>query len=272
MNESNCICKNCGISFHVRPARIKKGGGKFCSLKCKGIFSRNPIKICEYCGKEFWKPNNKNRKYCSRQCTGKARKSGEIIKCECCGKKVYKYEVHLKKHKHHFCSLKCANVFQRKNKIEFTCKICGKEFVQSKSRRRYNFSYCSLECRNRDPDFKKRLIEMNIMQQSLKPNKLELKGREILENIGLKRNEDFYEQKFLFNKFLVDVYLPEFNLIIQWDGIYWHIKPKRKHLDKSQDAYMKKCGLNVLRFTDKEIKDNEEKIRQAIKQKIYWHR
>lgn len=234
----------------------------------KGI--KNSPKICEYCGKEFWKLNmSKDRKYCSRRCAGKARKIGKIIKCEWCGKKVYKHRVHLEKHKHYFCSLKCSNAFQGINKIEFICKICGKIFKLSKSKvesRKYPIKYCSIECRNEDPDFDA-YIKGNLAQLNKKGlNNLELKGRKILEDIGLLRNVDFYEQKLLFNKFIVDIYLPSYNLVIQWDGIYWHNKPERKRLDKSQDAYMKKCGLNVLRITDEEINKKEvyDDIRKAI--------
>lgn len=31
-----CICENCGTKFPASPSRIKKGGGRFCSLKCLG--------------------------------------------------------------------------------------------------------------------------------------------------------------------------------------------------------------------------------------------
>jgi very-short-patch-repair endonuclease len=57
-------------------------------------------------------------------------------------------------------------------------------------------------------------------------------------------------------------------LVIQWDGIYWHTKPKRKRLDESQDAYLKKCGYRVLRITDLQIKEDinlvYDNIRKAI--------
>jgi len=32
------------------------------------------------------------------------------------------------------------------------------------------------------------------------------------------------------------------------------IKTEEKQLDKSQDAYMKKCGYKVIRITDQQIK------------------
>jgi len=38
-----------------------------------------------------------------------------------------------------------------------------------------------------------------------------------------------------------------------WDGEYWHKKPRRKQLDKSQDAYMKKCGYKVIRIKEEQL-------------------
>jgi len=62
--------------------------------------------------------------------------------------------------------------------------------------------------------------------------------------------------------------LKDKTIIIQWDGTYWHTKPKRKLLDESQDAYFNKCGYKVLRITDKQIKNNIEKVYENIRKAI----
>lgn len=54
-------------------------------------------------------------------------------------------------------------------------------------------------------------------------------------------------------KFICDFYLPDRNLIIECDGIYWHSTDENQKRDKSKDAYLKACGYQVLRFTDKDI-------------------
>lgn len=54
----------------------------------------------------------------------------------------------------------------------------------------------------------------------------------------------------------------------EWDGEYWHTKPKRVLLDKSQDAYLKKCGYKVLRITDREIKNNIKEVYANITRTI----
>jgi 5-methylcytosine-specific restriction endonuclease McrA len=40
----NCICKICNKEFTVPKAHLKRGRGKFCSHKCKGIWQRENLK------------------------------------------------------------------------------------------------------------------------------------------------------------------------------------------------------------------------------------
>jgi len=190
-------------------------------------------------------------------------KTGETISCTNCGKKTYKSNCHIIKYKNHFCSLKCANIFQARNKIDFICITCGARFRWSKSRiTQASPKYCSMKCRNNDKEHMINCgIQSTLVQQGKKGlNKLELKGRKILEDLGLK----FNEQVLMFDKFLVDVLLNDKKVIIQWDGEYWHSKPKRKQLDLSQDAYIEKCGYKVLRITDVEIKNNIKQVYENI--------
>lgn len=93
-------------------------------------------------------------------------------------------------------------------------------------------------------------------------NKLELAGRNWLENMGFVRNVDFFEQVLLFDRFTVDAFIPKYNLVVQFDGEYWHKKPKRVKLDISQDAYLTKCGMTVYRITDKEMKSKDFELFQ----------
>jgi len=227
--------------------------------------------ICKGCGKKITKRMPKERKYCSIGCYRKSerpqRKTGKIIKCGWCGKEIYKRKIHLK-HKNSFCSIKCANKYQGRNRIIFICKMCGKNFSWSKSRtKKYTPLYCSLECRNKDPQKKEMLRNLNILQQTMKPNNLEKKGYAILKSLNL----IFKKQLLIGNKFLVDAFVPKYNLIIQFDGNYWHGNPnkykilsdrqkKRKIIDKSQNAYFKKCGFNLLRIWESEINQLKERL------------
>ncbi|MBM4136953.1 MAG: DUF559 domain-containing protein [Nitrospira sp.] len=227
---------------------------------------------CLGCGKKIELRRAKdNLKYCSLNCYRKSarpqRKTGKVVRCEMCGKETYKNKGWFEKSKNHFCSKVCANKYQTKDKLKFTCKICGKVFYWSKSRVKTNNPlYCSWICRLKDKEhIIKNAIKGNLIQQNKKGlNRLEIKGRKMLILMGI----DFEEQVLIFNKFLVDILIPNKNLIIQWDGEYWHNKPARKILDKSQDAYLRKCGYNVLRITDKQLKENKDRVYDNIQRAI----
>lgn len=254
------ICKSCKKEFEKAGNRIYS----FCSKRCKGIASRKINKICPVCRKKFGGSKKNRNKYCSQKCMGIARRNGINKNCEWCGNPFY---VPQSRREARFCSLKCQINWQGRNKTNHICKICGTLFRWSPSRTKdYNPTYCSIKCRNKDKDWIQRAcIQGNLIQQNKKGlNKLELEGRTILKDLNI----DFKEQILMFNKFLVDVLIPDSNLIIQWDGEYWHSKPKRKNLDKSQDAYLNKCGYTVLRFLDKEVYKNKECVIENIQRAI----
>lgn len=74
----------------------------------------------------------------------KNQKNGEYVKCESCGKLIYKTQYQLNKNKHHYCSNKChANARHEKAYEDRKCEICGAFMhVSKKSEQRF----CSIEC------------------------------------------------------------------------------------------------------------------------------
>ena len=171
-----------------------------------------------------------------------------------------------------FCSNVCraANLT---NRIACTCKVCGKPLLRPPARlRRYHTVYCSIACRNSDPDFQAHLVEMNQVQQQLHPNRLEQRGYALLDEIGVP-----YEAQYLIRDWIcVDAFVPSARLVIQWDGDYWHgnprsfptLDPRQQHrrlLDKCQDAYMTRCGYQVLRFWEYEVHNHPEEVAYRIR-------
>ena len=83
------VCQECGKEFKIISSRFKKGGGVFCSKKCKGLsqsktkrgenspgWKGGPVKRkCEECGKTFYVPRSEirkgNGKFCSHSCGGR---------------------------------------------------------------------------------------------------------------------------------------------------------------------------------------------------------
>ena len=65
-------CLKCGKEFRIKPYRIKKGEGKYCSLKCFYNFPRAFTKECLTCNKIFRTCPSRIKigegKYCSQKC------------------------------------------------------------------------------------------------------------------------------------------------------------------------------------------------------------
>jgi|14BtaG_2_1085337.scaffolds.fasta_scaffold07905_3 very-short-patch-repair endonuclease/endogenous inhibitor of DNA gyrase (YacG/DUF329 family) len=260
-------CETCGIEFY-KPQSQKHI--RFCSISCKGIASRKIggrgfDKTCKYCGIQY-KGEEKNKgSFCSRLCFSASRKN--TVKCVCKVCEIVYSKIPSQVCKNNFCSVKCRQVFEKRHKVKKVCKTCNIEFLLSKStvlQRKHKIKYCSIKCRNKDPEWVYNACIMgNLIQQHNKePNKLELKGRKILQDIGIK---DFQEQVLMFKKFCVDVLIESKKLIIQWDGTYWHTKEKRRKQDMSQDSYLKKCGYRVLRVTDMQIENSVDEVYKNIR-------
>lgn len=80
-----------------------------------------------------------------------------------------------------------------------------------------------------------------------------------------KRGVLFEKQKTINERFLVDVYIPSFNLIVECDGDYWHSLKKNQMRDKAKDAYLAECGFDLLRLSEMEIKNGKfiKKLKQV---------
>jgi very-short-patch-repair endonuclease len=109
------------------------------------------------------------------------------------------------------------------------------------------------------------------LQQLGKMTKPEAIGYSLLKSLGI----DFLPQHVIAGKFCVDAFVPSQNLIVQFDGDYWHANPtrfpnpdkrqqRRIKLDLSQDAYMKKCGYHVIRLWETDLKKNLEDVKKRL--------
>jgi len=158
-------CLNCGKEFYVKPSGIKRGQGKFCSIKCRseywkktGARKKEKIKkICLNCGKVFYViPCYKDRKFCSKDCQIEWMRKHQVGNnhprwkpkpraiCIYCGREFEQKEPDQK-----FCSWDCY-IAWRKHKqneqIALICQYCGKIFYVASKREIRKF--CSKECQN----------------------------------------------------------------------------------------------------------------------------
>lgn len=85
-----------------------------------------------------------------------------------------------------------------------------------------------------------------------KPSSIELKVKEQLNRYKIK----YIQQKPInHNKFVLDFYLPEYQLVIECNGDYWHNLPNRKERDQKLEEYVISKGKDILWLWEHEIND-----------------
>jgi very-short-patch-repair endonuclease len=72
----------------------------------------------------------------------------------------------------------------------------------------------------------------------------------------------FYRQKIIGN-YIAEFYCPKLKLVIEVDGGQ-HYSAEGKEKDKKRDAYMMRTGINVLRFSDREVLGNPDAVLEQI--------
>ena len=121
------------------------------------------------------------------------------------------------------------------------CKKCGKEF---KFRKGSTIGlFCSHSC------------YMHYKGRTT----IEIIIKDLLEDLGIK-----YKEQYKIEKFYFDFYLPEKNTLIECDGDYWHSKEKAIRNDKLKNSLAKKLNYNLIRFSEKKIKTEINKIRRIL--------
>jgi len=108
-----------------------------------------------------------------------------------------------------------------------------------------------------EPHFKERMRRLRIKTLSSQkaietPNQLEKLVYSSLDKIGI----GYKKQAPLFDKFVVDILIPQIPLVIEVFGRYWHEKPQVRKKDFSKKKYLEKCGYEVEELWDYEIKEH----------------
>ena len=83
----------------------------------------------------------------------------------------------------------------------------------------------------------------------------QIKGKQL-------KGHQFYRQKII-NNFIVDFYCPNANLVIELDGGQ-HYERASIEKDNIRDNYMKRIGLSVLRFSDRDVFENLDGVLERI--------
>ncbi len=76
------------------------------------------------------------------------------------------------------------------------------------------------------------------------------------------KGHQFYRQRIIGN-YIVDFYCPSVKLVIELDGGQ-HYEDKGIERDRTRDDYMRGQGLKVLRFSNRDVFQNLDRVIEAI--------
>lgn len=251
-------CEYCGKTVYKTLSQYKKRKQHFCSNKCQSLLKREITfehRPCEECGADMCISKRSSKRFCSTECqntwqlrnTGfnNRRFQGGYVKCGCCSKEFIVGKYVLDSNRKHFCSTLCRQTW-------YSTVWSQSEDWRTKSRERAV-----------------NLLKNNPAVTQTKP---QIVVNEMLDDMNVAyRNEESYTY------YSVDNYLPEFDLIIEVMGDYWHGSPlkyhnsisdKQRHTisrDKAKHTYLKNhYGIDILYLWESDILKRPEVCRELI--------
>ena len=255
-------CEWCGKLIYKTPSQLKKHKHHYCSNKCQ--LERQHVEIyedraCEICGKFMHVSKKSTQRLCSIECqkiwqtqqTGElnARFTQEKIKCDCCNKEFFIKKYKLENSQKHFCSTECRQEW-----------------------------YATVWSQSDEWKEKSRIRAVEI----LKNNKIDtLTKPQIAVNELLDLNNIKYTNEDPFVYYSIDNYLPDYNLVIEVMGDYWHGNPlkfdklndlqrKNTRRDKAKNTFMKNYyNINILYLWEKDILENLDVCNLLVQLYIY---
>lgn len=120
-------------------------------------------------------------------------------------------------------------------------------------------------------------IKNIIKSGKVKRSKLEYKFETLLELLEIRYNHSFYIPSI---KKIYDFYLPDYNILIEIDGDFWHCNPikypeptcktQEKNIinDKFKNEWAEENGYKLLRFWENDINNNIKLIKKTLLENI----
>lgn len=280
-----------GDEFEVHVGHLTKG-------------SRDIVKYkCDYCGKILYRQYKVQQKakhdFCDINCQSEFYKgnnhplfNSREVTCAWCNKVFmipnYRFEESKKNNYEICCSKECSTkLFGYKHRgennpkwkgiVKRKCEHCGKEYEIPMYRIKRN-RFCSVKCTmdnlNSLSETRTRWISKNKDKLLTKP---QIIINKLLDQLDIK-----YENEKIFKYYSVDNYLPEFNLIIEVNGDYWHGNPiiynpneltisqiKSIKRDKAKHNFIKSnYNINILYLWEDQILNNIKICELLIKKYI----
>ncbi len=225
---------------------------------------------CDNCGKEINKRKIKGRNhyFCNSSCYGEWRSKNitgekthnykEKVKynCDCCKKEIFLYPSRIKnKNKNIFCSKECKNNWESINfqgsqnphytggEIQCICLNCNKVYTIRKYRKNIS-KYCCKQCKNEHLK--------NVISEYLEKNNIE-----------------YISQHPMYDRFVVDFYLPKLDIIIEVLGDYWHGHPDTYGENKKPLTDKQKINKKKDNFKESFLKENGHTVYMIWERDIY---
>lgn len=95
-----------------------------------------------------------------------------------------------------------------------------------------------------------------LASQAINVSSLEIRVKSLLDKIGIQ-----YEQQKEIGIYAADFYLPDYNLILEVYGCYWHgcemcgkAYPKKNRYDRRRENYIRACGYDLLVIWEHDLK------------------
>jgi very-short-patch-repair endonuclease/transposase len=162
-----------------------------------------------------------------------------LVACQYCGKPKEQKYAKVKNGLGKFCSQSCASKYRIEHYGMDKLLEGHRRFVNSEEGKKL---------------MKQNGVKAAIVLSRKKRTSIEEAMANELKSRGIK----YIEQYNLGNKFALDFFLPDYNIVIECDGDYWHRRPEAIRRDKAKNAYIKACGLSLYRFWESEIKEDVE--------------
>lgn len=126
-------------------------------------------------------------------------------------------------------------------KVKRDCQQCGKEFTCVPAKVKYGEGkFCSRSCLGSHTS-----RTLSIFKG---PTSIERKVAEWLKGLDI----DF-ETQYSIGPWVVDVFLPGLDVVIECDGDYWHSLEETVKRDRRKEYYLRKHKFTLYRFTESEI-------------------
>lgn len=184
------------------------------------------------------------------------------------------------------CSVECRSKWNsdKSNQIDLNCSVCKKSYKVVNSRKEVSKT-CSKECHYKyikDISLNGHMNEIlikNGIKSRLNMPKSDTLPERLTEDYLINNSIKYKKQHSMYNKFLVDFYLYELDIVLEVFGDYWHGNPlkfneekgnledwqiKQRIKDSNRKKYLEKVGHKFVSIWECEIHENIEKIKTLI--------